>query len=234
MVHNPSHLESQNAISMGKTRAKLDDLASPDKAVLNIQAHGDAAFPGQGAAYEALTLSKLPKFDCQGSIHIITNNQVGFTTNPEDDRSFKHSADIVKPFGVPILRVNTSDPEAVIKACRFVISYWEQFHKDALIDMIGYRYYGHNEVDEPSFTQPLMYQKIRSMETPPQRYAKSLIAQGVVTEAEVEALRTQINEHFEKEFQASLTFQPSLKDTKDPRYKGSRSLTHKWAGMEFS
>ena len=114
-----------------------------------------------------MTLSKLPKFDCKGSIHIITNNQVGFTTNPEDDRSFKHSADIVKPFGVPILRVNTSDPEAVIKACRFLVSYWETFEKDALIDMIGYRFCGHNEVDEPSFTQPLMYQKIRSLETPP-------------------------------------------------------------------
>lgn len=110
MIHNPSHLESQNAISMGKTRAKLDDLGNPNKSVLNIQAHGDAAFPGQGAAYEALTLSKLPKFDCNGSLHIITNNQVGFTTNPDDDRSFKYSADIVKPFGVPILRVNTSDP----------------------------------------------------------------------------------------------------------------------------
>jgi probable 2-oxoglutarate dehydrogenase E1 component DHKTD1 len=167
MVHNPSHLESQNAISMGKTRAKLDDLATDSKSVLNIQAHGDAAFPGQGAAYEALTLSKLPKFGCQGSLHIITNNQVGFTTNPEDDRSFKYSADIVKPFGVPVLRVNTADPEAVIKACRFLVAYWEKYEKDALIDMIGYRYYGHNEVDEPSFTQPLMYAKIRSLETPP-------------------------------------------------------------------
>lgn len=100
---------------------------------------------------------------------------MGFTTNPEDDRSFKYSSDIVKPFGVPILRVNTSDPEGVIKASRFLVSYWEEFEKDALIDMIGYRFFGHNEVDEPSFTQPLMYQKIRALETPPQRYAKILI-----------------------------------------------------------
>lgn len=113
MVHNPSHLESQNSIGMGKVRAKLDDLHHSKK-VMNIQCHGDAAFPGQGAAYEALTLSKLPKFSSDGSIHIITNNQLGFTTTPEDDRSFKNSADIVKPFDVPILRVNTSDVEAVI------------------------------------------------------------------------------------------------------------------------
>lgn len=154
MIHNPSHLESQNAIGMGKTRAKLDDFISEgkDSRVLNIQAHGDAAFPGQGASYEALTLSKLPKFTCDGSLHIITNNQVGFTTIPEDDRSFKNSADIVKPFGVPILRVNTSDPEAIIKCTKFMVNYWKKFKKDILIDMIGFRFYGHNEVDEPSFT----------------------------------------------------------------------------------
>ena len=127
MIHNPSHLESQNAIGMGKTRAKLDDLSTqgkPGNRVMNIQCHGDAAFPGQGASYEALTLSKLPKFSCDGSLHIITNNQVGFTTSPEDDRSFRHSADIVKPFGVPIIRVNTSDPESVIKCTKLMIKYW--------------------------------------------------------------------------------------------------------------
>ena len=88
---------------------------------------------------------------------------MGFTTNPEDDRSFEHSADIVKPFGVPILRVNTGDPEAVIRVCKLMVAYWHKYKKDILVDMIGFRFYGHNEVDEPSFTQPLMYQKIRSM-----------------------------------------------------------------------
>ena len=237
MVHNPSHLESQNAIGMGKTRAKLDDLAAegkPDARVMNIQCHGDAAFPGQGAAYEALTLSKLPKFSCDGSIHIITNNQVGFTTNPADDRSFKQSADIVKPFGVPILRVNTSDPEAVIRCTKFMVRYWLKFKKDILIDMIGFRFYGHNEVDEPSFTQPLMYKKIRSMDTQPTSYAKNLIAAGVVTADQVQKTRDEINQHFESEFQASLKFVPSMQDTTNPSYRGSRSLTHKWAGMAFS
>jgi 2-oxoglutarate dehydrogenase complex dehydrogenase (E1) component-like enzyme len=184
MVHNPSHLESQNSISMGKVRAKLDDL-NHSKRVMNIQCHGDAAFPGQGASYEALTLSKLPKFNCDGSMHIITNNQLGFTTNPEDDRSFKNSADIVKPFDVPILRVNTSDIEAVVQCCKLMIRYWLKYKKDILIDMVGFRFYGHNEVDEPSFTQPLMYKKIRSMPTQPSSYAQKLISEGVISEAEV-------------------------------------------------
>ena len=154
---------------MGKTKAKMDDFsANPDnRTVLNIQAHGDSAFPGQGASYEALALSKLPNFSCGGTIHIITNNQVGFTTEPTNYRSFKNSSDLVKPFEVPILRVNSSDPVAVIKACRFAIEYWSKYGKDVMLDMIGYRYYGHNEVDEPSFTQPVMYKKIKGMPTPP-------------------------------------------------------------------
>ena len=103
-------------------------------------------------------------------MHIITNNQVGFTTEPTNYRSFQHSSDLVKPFEVPILRVNSSDPVAVIKACRFAVEYWSKYGKDVMLDMIGYRYYGHNEVDEPSFTQPVMYKKIREIPTPPQQY----------------------------------------------------------------
>lgn len=187
---------------MGKTRAKLDDYSDDGKStkVMNIQCHGDAAFPGQGASYEALTLSKLPKFTCDGSMHIITNNQVGFTTNPDDDRSFKHAADIVKPFGVPIIRVNTSDPESVIRCTKFMVAYWQKFKKDILIDMIGFRFYGHNEVDEPSFTQPMMYKKIRSMGTQPKSYATKLMADGVITQKEVDEVREQINKHFEAEY----------------------------------
>ena len=233
MIHNPSHLESQNAISMGKTKAKIDDFGSnpENKTVLNIQTHGDSAFPGQGASYEALALSKLPNFSCGGTIHIITNNQVGFTTEPTHYRSFNNSSDLVKPFEVPILRVNSSDPVAVIKACRFAIEYWAKYGKDVMIDMIGYRYYGHNEVDEPSFTQPVMYKKIKGMPTPPLQYQEQLISEGVISAAECEKLREQVLGHFEQEFQKSLEFIPQLKNTTDPNYRGSRSLTHKWQGM---
>jgi 2-oxoglutarate dehydrogenase complex dehydrogenase (E1) component-like enzyme len=134
-------------------------------------------------------MSKLPKFECGGSIHIITNNQLGFTTNPTDDRSFARSSDIVKPFGIPVLRVNTANPEAVIKVCKFMIKYWQKFGKDVLVDMIGYRFYGHNELDEPSFTQPLMYKEIRSRKTPPQAYADTLVANNVISVEDVQKTR---------------------------------------------
>lgn len=237
MVHNPSHLESQNAISMGKARAKTDDFSLEErqqKVVMNVQAHGDSAFPGQGAAYEALALSKLKNYTCGGTIHIITNNQIGFTTGPESYRSFQSSADLVKPFEVPILRVNTNDPEAVIRACRFAVEYWLKYGKDVMLDMIGYRYYGHNELDEPSYTQPKMYGKIRSMPTPPQLYEQTLVNEGIITQEEAKKLREQVEAHFEAEYQASLTLKPDLKNTRNPTYRGSRSLTHKWSDLEFS
>jgi len=139
--------------------------------VLNIQGHGDAAFTGQGAAYEALTLCKLPKFTTNGTIHFITNNQVGFTTDSKDGRSFPYASDIVKPFGTPILRVNAHDVESVARVCRVAVRYWQRWGKDVLIDMIGFRKYGHNEVDEPSFTQPRMYEVIRSMKPISQAYS---------------------------------------------------------------
>ena len=193
MVHNPSHLESQNAISMGKAKAKVDDTEAGDsRSVLNIQAHGDAAFCGQGVAYEALTLCQLPKFDIGGSIHIITNNQVGFTTNSVDGRSSDHSSDIVKGFGIPVVRINAADggstPESLVRVCKFMVAYWKTFRKDILIDMIGYRKHGHNEVDEPSFTQPEMYKKIRETASLAEQYAERLVGEGVVDEAEVAAI----------------------------------------------
>jgi 2-oxoglutarate dehydrogenase complex dehydrogenase (E1) component-like enzyme len=139
---------------MGKTRAKLDDDSETN--VLNIQAHGDAAFCAQGSAYESLTMCNLPSFKIGGSVHIITNNQLGFTTANTDGRSFDHSSDIVKSFGIPIVRINAADPEttvdSLLRATKFMIEYKNTYHKDILIDMIGYRKHGHNEVDEPSFT----------------------------------------------------------------------------------
>lgn len=107
---------------------------------------------------------------------------------------------MVKPFEVPILRVNANDVEAVIKACRFAVEYWQKYGKDVMLDMIGYRYYGHNEVDEPSFTQPVMYAKIRSMPTPPKRYEEQLVSEGVISADEISKLREQIEAHFEQEF----------------------------------
>lgn len=173
---------------MGKTKAKIDDFGGNWRKVLNIQAHGDAAFTGQGAAYEALTLCKLPKFTINGSVHLITNNQIGFTTDSRDGRSFPYSSDIVKPFGIPIIRVNTSDIDSVARVCKFAVRYWQAFGKDILIDMIGYRKYGHNEVDEPGFTQPKMYERIRNMKSPAGLYGEQLIETGVIKKEKIDKI----------------------------------------------
>lgn len=129
-----------------------------------------------------MTLCKLPKYSCNGTIHFITNNQVGFTTDNADARSFPHASDIVKPFGIPIIRVNAHDVEAVTRVCKLAVRYWHEYGKDILIDMIGYRKYGHNEVDEPSFTQPKMYEKIREMKSLPHQYADKLVKEGLIKE----------------------------------------------------
>jgi len=214
MIHNPSHLESQNAITMGKARAKQDDYPGGfDKnwrKVINLQGHGDAAFTGQGAAYEALSLCKLPKFTTNGTIHFITNNQVGFTTDSKDARSFPFASDIVKPFGTPILRVNAHDVEAVARVAKLAVRYWQTYGKDVLIDMIGFRKYGHNEVDEPAFTQPRMYEAIRAMKSVATTYAEKLVAEGTMKEAQVTKITEQTVGYFEEEFKASESIKPNL------------------------
>lgn len=180
-------------------------------------------------------MCKLPKFDIGGSVHIITNNQVGFTTNSSDARSFEHSSDIVKSFGIPVIRINANDaittPESLIRVCKFIISYWKTYKQDILIDMIGFRKHGHNEVDEPGFTQPHMYEAIRSMKSLGHDYGKRLMNEGVITQNEIDGLIKQINEHFEAEFEKSKNFVPTLKQTMNERYKGSRAYTHKWEGI---
>lgn len=203
--------------------------------MLNIQAHGDAAFCGQGAAYEALTLCKLPKFNIGGTVHIITNNQVGFTTDSADGRSFEHSSDIVKSFGIPVVRINATDggstPEDLIRVSKFMIAYWKTFKQDILIDMIGCRKHGHNEVDEPAYTQPQMYAKIRAMDSLANQYAERLVAEGVISSEENQHIVKQIQDHFESEFEKSKAYQPSMTSATNPKFKGSRAYTHKWSGI---
>lgn len=155
MVHNPSHLEAQNPVSMGKARSKhLNHLG--DK-VLNIQVHGDSAICAQGIVYESMLMGKVPKFNINGTIHLITNNQIGYTTRPIDSRGSKYASDVAKAFNIPILHVNTDSIEDVSKVMQLCIDYRQKFKKDIMVDLICYRKYGHNEVDEPEFTQPKMY-----------------------------------------------------------------------------
>ncbi len=186
MPPNPSHLEAINPVVEGMARAAGTRTDQPgpsqfDPTVsLPILIHGDAAFPGQGIVAETLNFSRLPGYNAGGTIHIIANNQLGYTTCPEETRSTLYASDLAKGFEIPIVHVNADDPEACIEAARLALAYRHQFHKDFLIDLIGYRRYGHNEGDEPSFTQPLMYQAIERQPTVREQWANTLLERGLV------------------------------------------------------
>jgi 2-oxoglutarate dehydrogenase E1 component len=188
MPPNPSHLEQINPVAVGMSRAAGTDADQPgepyfdSKKTLQILIHGDAAFPGQGIVSETLNLSHLPGYWTGGTIHIIANNQIGFTTLPDDGRSTLYASDLAKGFKVPVIHVNADDPAACIEVARIAHAYQERFERDILIDLIGYRRYGHNELDEPSFTQPMMYQIVREHKTVRQQWAKNLLESGVITE----------------------------------------------------
>ena len=194
MPPNPSHLEQINPVAVGMARAAGTDVSKPGAPVfdphktIQILIHGDASFPGQGIVAETFNLSRLPGYWTGGTIHIIANNQLGFTTLPEEGRSTLYASDLAKGFRVAVIHVNADDPAACIEAACIAYAYQATFEKDILIDLIGYRRYGHNELDEPSFTQPLMYEIIRAHPTVRQQWAQQLIDSGVVTEDDVEAM----------------------------------------------
>jgi 2-oxoglutarate dehydrogenase E1 component len=190
LAFNPSHLEVVNAVVEGSVRARQERRgdALGDK-VLPVQIHGDAAFAGQGVIMETLQLSQARGFSTGGSVHVIINNQVGFTTSdPHDARSTLYCSDVAKMVEAPIFHVNADDPEAVCFVTRFALEYRMKFHKDVVIDLVCYRRHGHNEADEPAATQPLMYQVIRKKPTVRRLYADKLAADGVLTAAEAAAM----------------------------------------------
>jgi 2-oxoglutarate dehydrogenase E1 component len=190
LAFNPSHLEVVNAVVEGSVRARQERRgdSSGDK-VLPVQIHGDAAFAGQGVIMETLQLSQARGFYTGGSVHVIINNQVGFTTSdPRDARSTLYCSDVAKMVEAPIFHVNADDPEAVCFVTRFALEYRMKFHKDVVIDLVCYRRHGHNEADEPSATQPLMYQVIRKKPTVRQLYADKLAAEGVLAPAETKTM----------------------------------------------
>ncbi|MFL5656897.1 MAG: thiamine pyrophosphate-dependent enzyme, partial [Ktedonobacteraceae bacterium] len=185
LAPNPSHLEFVNPVIEGMARASQEIAKVPGKPILNVDAalpvliHGDAAFPGEGVVAETLNLWQLPGYWVGGTIHIIVNNQLGFTTGPEEARSTHFASDLAKGFEVPIIHVNADDPDACLTAIRLAHAFRDQFHKDILIDLVGYRRWGHNEGDEPSFTQPRMYETIRSHPTVRELYARRLEEAGI-------------------------------------------------------
>ena len=186
LAHNPSHLEAVDPVVEGRTRALQTDHRSPDavtnfKKAAPILIHGDSAFPGQGGVAEVLNLQALPGYATGGTLHIIANNQVGFTTDPKDSRSTRYSSDLSKGFDIPIVHVNADDVDACIQAVHLAMDFRREFGRDALIDLIGYRCFGHNEQDEPAYTQPEMYERIKAHPTARELFANKLIAQGLIT-----------------------------------------------------
>ncbi|MEK4029790.1 2-oxoglutarate dehydrogenase E1 component [Pseudobacillus sp. FSL P4-0506] len=194
LANNPSHLEIVSPVVAGYTRAAQENRAKPGvpeqdtNAALAILIHGDAAFPGQGVVSETFNMSRIPGYQTGGSIHIIANNMIGFTTESYDSRSTRYASDLAKGFEVPIVHVNADDPEACIAAALMAVDYRNRFGKDFVIDLIGYRRFGHNEMDEPMTTNPTMYQMIHQHPTVRQLYADKLVNRGVISKEEAEKL----------------------------------------------
>ncbi|KAJ7329520.1 hypothetical protein JRQ81_015694 [Phrynocephalus forsythii] len=199
LLPNPSHLEAINPVAVGKTRGRqqslrdgdysLDSSAQPGDQVICLQVHGDASFSGQGIVPETFTLSNLPHFRVGGSIHLIVNNQLGYTTPAERGRSSLYCSDIGKIIGCAVIHVNGDDPEEVTRAARLAVEYQRHFRKDVIVDLLCYRQWGHNELDEPAFTNPTMYKIIRSRMSIPDAYAENLVAQGLMTDEEVSEIK---------------------------------------------
>ncbi|KAB0264692.1 2-oxoglutarate dehydrogenase E1 component [Microvirga brassicacearum] len=227
LTANPSHLEIVDPVVLGKVRAKQDQHGcAPDNrtAVMPLLIHGDAAFAGQGVVAECLGLSGLRGHRTGGSIHFIINNQIGFTTDPRFSRSSPYPSDVAKMVEAPIFHVNGDDPEAVVFAAKVATEYRQKFQKPVVIDMFCYRRFGHNEGDEPAFTQPLMYRKIRSHPSILEVYSQKLIAEGTVSEAEVEEMKSAWRSKLDAEFEIAQGYKPNKADWLDGRWAGLKAV----------
>ncbi|MBT6442862.1 MAG: 2-oxoglutarate dehydrogenase E1 component [Alphaproteobacteria bacterium] len=232
LTPNPSHLEAVNPVVLGKVRAKqtmshgTDSGDAADTAdrlrVMGILLHGDAAFAGQGLVSETFELSALRGYRTCGTVHIVINNQIGFTTNPSHARSSPYCSDIAKSVQAPIFHVNGDDPEAVVHVCRLAVDYRQKFSRDVVVDIFCYRRHGHNETDEPAFTQPIMYRAIRDLATTRQQYTEQLINEGVLSATEADQIIVDFRERLEAELEASKDYCPNRADW----------LQGDWAGME--
>src|SRR5947199_2285324 len=185
LVSNPSHLEAVDPVVEGRARAEQTDRSSRQgyhdpSVALPVLIHGDASFAGQGSVAETLNLQALPGYSTGGTLHLIANNQVGFTTDPESGRSTRYSSDLAKGFDIPIIHVNADDPECALSAIRLALAYRRRFGHDVVVDLVGYRRHGHNEQDEAAYTQPLLAAAITEHPTVREQYAASLVERGIV------------------------------------------------------
>jgi 2-oxoglutarate dehydrogenase E1 component len=230
LTPNPSHLEAVDPVVEGRTRAKQTQFGDAErKWGLPILVHGDAAFAGQGLVAETLNLSQLAGYTTGGTIHVIINNQIGFTTAPTDARSTIYCTDVAKMVQAPIFHVNGENPEAAVYVAELALEFRQTFHRDVVIDMFCYRRHGHNEGDEPSYTQPIMYSKIRGRPTLSSIYTEQLIMTGDLTVAETEALTTRFEEKLQtalEEVKTAQAISPPVSDTEGSWHELSRDYSH--------
>jgi len=222
LAANPSHLEAEDSVVLGKARAKQQQFSdTKDRtAVLPLLLHGDAAFAGQGVVAECFAMSGTKGFRTGGTIHFVINNQIGFTTAPIFSRSSPYCTDIALMVQAPIFHVNGDDPEAVVHVARIATEFRQLFHKDVVIDMICYRRFGHNETDEPAFTQPLMYRAIKDHPTTLELYATKLVSEGTLTQDDIREMIADFNKRLDEEFDASKAHLPNRADWLDGRWAG--------------
>ncbi|MDX2308011.1 MAG: 2-oxoglutarate dehydrogenase E1 component [Hyphomicrobium sp.] len=228
LTANPSHLEIVDPVVLGKVRAKQDQLGcepSDRTPVLPLLIHGDAAFAGQGVVAECFGLSGLKGHRTGGSIHFVINNQIGFTTNPRYSRSSPYCSDMARMIEAPILHANGDDPESVVHCAKIAIEFRQRFQKPVVIDMFCYRRHGHNEADEPMFTQPLMYKKIKSHPTTVEIYGSRLEEEGVIAKGEVDEMRAAFRARLDDEFSAAEAYKPNKADWLDGRWAGLQRAT---------
>ena len=224
LAPNPSHLEIVDPVVVGRVRAKQDQIADEERReVLGVLLHGDAAFAGQGVVAETFAFSALRGYRTGGTIHIIVNNQIGFTTSPSFSRSSPYPTDVAKMVMSPIFHVNGDDPEAVVHAARIAVEFRQTFGCDVVLDMFCYRRFGHNEGDEPAFTQPLMYKQIAEQATTRQLYAKQLISEGVLTAEKAESIFSQHMDYLADEFEAGSTFKQNKADWLEGQWAGVKA-----------
>ena len=226
LLPNPSHLEAVNPVAIGKARAKQFFSGNREEDKLKhmpVLLHGDAAFAGQGIVYEVMQMAKVPDFAVGGTVHVIINNQIGFTTNPENARSTMYSTDLGKAFDIPIFHCNADDPLAVTTAFEMAVEWRQQYQEDCIVDMVGYRRHGHNELDQPYYTQPVMYDKIKDHPDATVVFEKQMLSTGVVTQAEIDEIKARVQKTLESEFEASIGW---------PNPKDSDWLSTKWVGFK--
>jgi 2-oxoglutarate dehydrogenase E1 component len=220
---NPSHLEAVNPVVTGRVRAKQDILKDAERTkAMGILLHGDASFCGQGIVTETMALSDLEGYTTGGTIHIVVNNQIGFTTSPKNQRKSPYPTDVAKGAHAPIFHVNGDDPEAVVFVSKLAVEYRQKFKTDVVLDVFCYRRYGHNEGDEPFFTQPIMYNRIKGHPTPMNVYAKKLCSEGIITEDDFEKIKSDFQKFLEGEFTAAQNYKADEADW----LKGT------WEGLE--